>query len=346
PAEALAVLRAAAERDAASPEAQKLAAALLAEALTGPRGSVLAGQDETLAFVDTLAGRLGVRAPEAYAQLAAALEKAPSQPLKDFAARVVNAKATADAGALQVAVPSLEAAFQEAGVLRRPSFNWELRPAFTRRHLLAIEAAAARAAATPGLKGDDLKTAEDASRVMPVIVRLAVDAGVPAGDQPEVVAGEKVADMLEEGYQAFPGTVFTDQLRKDGLMAAGSGFSVDSDVAKTYSKADVMKLRGWMAALLASGQGWDDSKKPVALTADQKAYLQRSLQSLDRLAAGFDAPRAQPAVRRLHGAAIGLAAPLLASVAGLGLAALLIGGAALAAWYVWKALRAREAGEA
>ncbi|MBI2362991.1 MAG: DUF58 domain-containing protein [Elusimicrobia bacterium] len=111
---------------------------------------------------------------------------------------------------------------------------------------------------------------------------------------------------------------------------------------KTWSKAEVAALRGFLKGVLASGQGWDQGSGTRELTKEEKAYLEKTLKSLDSLISNYDALK--PPAKSLHGGAFGLLAlgaaglsqtPVAAAAAGLLLPVLALAAAAFAVYAGW-----------
>ncbi|MBI5596559.1 MAG: VWA domain-containing protein [Elusimicrobia bacterium] len=342
PAEALAILDAAAERSAGSAEAQKLAARLLAEALSGKNGPGLLEKEESLGFLHELGERLGAREGEALGQLSSALRAAPNPTLKAFIAAAVDARAEELADSIKGA-PGAEQALIEAGVVTKRGYSSDTRSSFTQRHLRGLQAEAARLASVKGLTEEQSSAVDKAQKLLPDLLKAAVDAGVPTGTAPGDIAAERLSDIVYEGHMLFPGSRFVDELRAAKLLPPKSGSNAvdDKDMPKTWSKAEVAALRGFLQGVLSSGQGWDQGTGTRELTKEEKAYLENTLKSLDSLISNYDAPK--PAAKSLHGGAfgllavgaVGLGSTPAAAASGLLLPVLALAAAAFAVYAGW-----------
>ncbi|MBI2386973.1 MAG: VWA domain-containing protein [Elusimicrobia bacterium] len=224
-----------------------------------------------------------------------------------------------------------------ASGVREDDDSW--RGEFKLRHYRELRAGIAAAAAKVKKPTAEQRAAsERAARLLPLLEAAATASGVLSGDTPGEVSAELVNDPLQKGYQVFPGAVFNEQLRALGLMDAGSG-NGPSDHRQVYTRAEIVKLRGFLSGILASGQGWEsDGTTRRALTDEEKKTVEAALAAADRALAAFDAK---------SGKTYAFAPLALAALPALGLAPILIFtviGLA-AAYLVWKMLPAMKAEE-
>ncbi|MDD5302514.1 MAG: VWA domain-containing protein [Elusimicrobia bacterium] len=274
------------------------------------------------------------------AALVSALKAPAGQALLAFVAEDAAGAAQALGDDAEKEFKSLAKALVASGA-RSGDGAW--RKDFTLRHYRALRAdIAAAAAAVKNPSSAQRAAAERAARLLPLIESAAAAAGVRAGDAPGEISAELLNEPLQKGYQAFAGSVFNDQLRALGLMDAGSG-NGPGDHRQAYTRAEIVKLRAWLAATMASGQGWEnDGTTRRPLGDEETAALKESLAAADRALGVYDAA---PKTARAF-------APLaLAALPALGLAPWLIFavfalGAAYLVWKLWPAIVAGPEGEA
>ncbi|MCR4295635.1 MAG: DUF58 domain-containing protein, partial [Elusimicrobia bacterium] len=236
--------------------------------------------------------------------------------------------------------PGLNQALQDSGVRDGEK---SLRDELKLRHYRELSASIA-AASSKVKKPTAAQTAaaERAARLLPLMEKAAASAGVLPGDTPGEIAAELLNEPLQKGYQVFPGVLFNTHLRALGVMDAGTGISL-SDHRKTYTRADVVKLRDWLSATLASGQGWEsDGTTRRALTDAEKKAVEGALAAAERALSAFDAaPKSARAFAPLALAALpalGLAPWLIFAALGLG--------AAYIVWKLWPSITGAEETEA
>ncbi len=336
------------------PGEEKLAAARLVSALEGhPRDAAFALEAETLLF--KLVAAKTVSAPDAAQVLSRVLEAARGTPseaaaLAAFEAALKGpngaslkevAAKTADLGAMSIAVQA-EMAFDgfEKQVIRTGMREGEStwRETFKLRHYRALGAAIEKKSASMATQTPEQRAIVARARtILPALESLGRAAGVIDGNNPGDIAADIINPALQKGYSTFPGSTFNDKLKEKGFMDTSAGNGI-LDHKQTYTREDVVALRTWLKALLASGNGWEDDGTVRPFTDEEKTDLKEAIEAADQALAGFPKPSTT-----LHGFA-----PLaVLSLGGLGawaVFALIGAGLAYLAWrYLLPTLRADAA---
>jgi uncharacterized protein (DUF58 family) len=342
-AEVMALLSASAER-VPSGAGLRVVTDLMAEALAGKHGAALLARDDAHEFLNELLAKAGPAVEsELWGRLAQAAQRTGSAPLKAFVLKAVNARV----GELADGVDGIKGAedlLTKAGVLRKEGYRSETRGAFTQRHLSGFAAAVPPMMKVKGLDDKEKAALDASSRLLPSLLRAGDLAGMPAGDEPASVAGERIGSLVASGYQLFPGSVFADKLREHKLIPTvpgASGFNLDRDVPQTWTKSETQALRDFLAGVLASGQGWESAGSARPLTKEEKELVEKIVKELDEVLGLYSAAPKPAAGTKLHGFALAgmtlaaygsQASPVVASVSGLLLPVLALVAAAAAVW--------------
>jgi hypothetical protein len=176
------------------------------------------------------------------------------------------------------------------------------------------------------------------SAVLEQVLRAASTAGVAAGDSAGEVAVDRLAGLLFQGYQMWPGQVFLEDLRAQGLALNNGLVDRVGSFPSSYSRADVQRLYDFLLATKAAGvtrQGYTSGTRP--LSESEKRLLDRMIDAAAQVLRDY--PQAPAGAQPAHAL---LALPFLALAPVIPVTWLVLGALAaaglFAAWAVWAGL--------
>lgn len=272
---------------------------------------------------------------KALSALEAALKAPHGAALKEAALKQAAVDAQSIAEQAEKAFDGFAAETAMSG-LRDSETSW--RAELKLRHLRSLRAAIEAKASIKKPTAGQSAAIERARRALPALEAVAAAAGMPAGDSAAEAAAETINPALRKGYQDFPGTIFNTKLQEKGFMAKGAGNGVN-DYQKAYTRQEIIAIRDWLKAVLASGDGWESDGTVRPLEDKETEALKIALAAAERALQGFN-----------PGSGLHAFAPLmLASLSGFAVApVLLLGllGLGLAAYLAWRYLPSGSAGNA